>query len=112
MSDRVSDVTDESFEAEVLGSDEPVLVDIWAPWCGPCRMVSPIIEELAESNDGKLKTCKINVDENPETANKFGINAIPTILLFKNGEEVQDLRMTGVQSKAAYQETVDKLLAS
>jgi thioredoxin 1 len=110
MSGSVSDVTDGSFEAAVLKSDLPVLVDMWAPWCGPCRMVSPVIEKLAEENAGKIKACKVNVDENPETAGKFSINAIPTVLLFKAGKEVQRLRMVGVQPKATYQKAIDELV--
>ncbi len=110
MSENVKDITDADFEAEVLKSDLPVLVDMWAPWCGPCRMVSPIIEEIAGDNAGKVKACKLNVDDNPQTANTFGINAIPTVLLFKDGEEVQHLRMIGAQPKAAYQKALDEVL--
>lgn len=110
MSENVKDISDADFEAEVLKSDLPVLVDMWAPWCGPCRMVSPIIEEIAGDNAGKVKACKLNVDDNPQTANTFGINAIPTVLLFKDGEEVQNLRMIGAQSKAAYQKALDEML--
>ena len=79
-------ITKENFEKEVLKSDIPVLVDFWATWCGPCRMLAPIIEEIAEDYDGKVKVGKINVDEEEELAVKFGISSIPTVLLFKNGE--------------------------
>ncbi len=110
MSGAVVEVTDETFENEVLKSDLPVMVDMWAPWCGPCRMVSPVIDKLAEENAGKIKACKVNVDENPQTAGKFGITAIPTVLLFKGGKEVQAKRMVGVQPKAAYQSAIDALV--
>ena len=111
MADQVTDVSDAQFEAEVLQSDLPVMVDMWAPWCGPCRMVGPVVEELAGQNADKLKTCKMNVDENPETAGKLGITAIPTVVFFKGGREVQDVRLVGVQSKGAYQKAIDKVVA-
>ena len=79
-------ITSENFEAEVLKSDIPVLVDFWAVWCGPCQMVGPIIAEIAEENEGKIKVGKVNVDEQPELAQQFGIMSIPTMLVFKNGE--------------------------
>jgi thioredoxin 1 len=108
MSGAVIELTDKTFEQEVLKSDVAVMVDMWAPWCGPCRMVSPVIDKLAEENAGKIKACKVNVDDNPETASKFGITAIPTVLLFKGGKELQRLRMVGVQPKAAYQAAIDE----
>lgn len=86
MSENVSAVTDGSFESEVLKSDVPVLVDFWAEWCGPCRMVAPILDQVAAEQKGKLKVVKLNVDENPETPNKFAIRGIPTLLLFKDGK--------------------------
>ena len=82
----VTDVTDQDFEVEVIKSTLPVLVDFWAPWCGPCRRVSPIIEEIGKEYDGKLKVCTLNVDEAPMTAAKYGIQSIPTLGIFKNGE--------------------------
>ena len=109
MRDEVQEVTDATFEEEVLKSELPVLLDVWAPWCGPCKMVSPTIEALARENAGRIKACKIDVDENSETASKFGINAIPTVLIFVNGEEQQHLRVIGAQSQAAYQEVIDQV---
>ncbi|MCL4309724.1 MAG: thioredoxin [Thermoleophilia bacterium] len=85
MAGSVLEVNDANFQAEVLGSDLPVIVDFWAAWCGPCRMVGPLVEEIANDYEGKVKVTKLNVDENRETAGKYGIMSIPTILLFKDG---------------------------
>ena len=82
----VTKVSDSDFEAQVLKSAEPVVVDFWAEWCGPCKMIAPALEELAGSMNGKVKIVKLNVDENPATAAKYGIMSIPTLMLFKNGE--------------------------
>ena len=94
----VANITNTNFEAEVLKSPVPVLVDFWAEWCGPCRILSPIVEELAQELNGKLKVVKINVDENQELAYKFNIMSIPTLLIFKDGEVVNQL--VGAMPKA------------
>jgi thioredoxin 1 len=85
MSENIVHVTDESFEQEVLGSDSPVLVDYWAEWCGPCKAIAPILDEIAAEYDGKLRIAKLNIDDNPNTPPKYGIRGIPTLMLFKGG---------------------------
>ncbi|NCU41959.1 MAG: thioredoxin [Candidatus Moranbacteria bacterium] len=94
--------TDTNFDEEVLKSDLPVLVDFWAPWCGPCQMMSPVIEDLAKAMEGKAKVGKLNVDENPQKATQYGVMSIPTLKIFKKGEIVKE--MTGVQSLEDLQE--------
>ena len=103
------EVTDTSFEQDVLNSDVPVLVDFWAVWCAPCRMIAPIVEELAEEKEGKLKVAKVDVDNNPETAMKFGIRSIPTLLIFKDGQIVD--QMIGAVAKPMIESKLDKVLA-
>jgi len=93
-------LTDKNFGDEVLNSKIPVLVDFWAPWCGPCQMVEPMIEELAKEFNGKVKVGKLNVDENPQVAVKFGVMSIPTVILFKKGKEVG--RKVGFEGKETY----------
>ncbi|GAU07867.1 thioredoxin [Desulfoplanes formicivorans] len=99
-------VADSTFEAEVLQNDLPVLVDFWAPWCGPCRAIGPVVEELAQEYEGKLSIVKMNVDENPSTPSKYGIRAIPTLILFKGGEVVE--QVTGAVSKTSLKQMIDE----
>lgn len=101
-------VTDQNFEKEVLQSSIPVLVDFWAIWCGPCRVIAPIVEELAEELEGKIKVCKLNVDENPITPAKYGIRAIPTLIIFKNGEPAEVI--VGAVSKATILNALNKVI--
>jgi len=95
--EHVQEFTDANFETEVLGSDQPVLVDFWAEWCMPCRMLAPTIDQLAEEFDGKAKVGKLDTDANREVAVKYGIHAIPTVILFKNGEPVE--KFVGLKSR-------------
>lgn len=102
------EITDATFEETVLNSDKPVLVDFWAAWCGPCRMVGPIIEEISGDYEGKAVVGKVDVDANQEFAAKYGVRNIPTVLVFKNGEVVD--RKVGVAPKNSYTEAIDALL--
>ena len=101
-------VNDDNFKKEVLESEELVLVDFWAPWCMPCRMLAPTIEEIAEEMDGKIKVCKMNVDENVQYPQEYGIMSIPTVMLFKNGQAVET--MIGLQPKEEILKTIQEHL--
>jgi thioredoxin 1 len=108
MAKNVLEVTDNSFKSEVLDSSMPVLVDFWAPWCGPCRMVAPVVEELSGELSDKMKFTKLNVDENQGVAAQFGIMAIPSLLIFKGGQVAQ--QHVGALSKSALKGIIDKVL--
>ncbi len=105
MSANVTELTDDTFDSEVKQAAEPVLVDFWAPWCGPCRQITPIIEELAAENQGAVKIGKVNIDENPKCTQEYGISSIPTLLVFKGGEVAS--RFVGAQPKSRLQEALD-----
>jgi thioredoxin 1 len=105
MGANVLEITDDNFDSEVLKSDQPVLVDFWAPWCGPCRKIAPMIDELASENMGGAKIGKVNIEDNQQSAMNFGIEAIPTIIVFKGGQPVQ--RFQGIPAKARIQEALD-----
>jgi len=98
MSDNIIHVSDDSFEQEVLQSEKPVLIDYWAEWCGPCKMIAPVLEEVASEYSDKIRVAKLNIDENPATPPKYGIRGIPTLMLFKNGEV--EATKVGAVSKA------------
>ena len=102
------EINDASFKSEVTDSAIPVLVDFWAPWCGPCKMIAPVLEEIASEYDGKLKVVKINIDENQTTPSNYGVRSIPTLILFKGGQEVE--KIIGAQSKENLKQMVDKSL--
>ncbi|MQC17537.1 MAG: thioredoxin [Chloroflexi bacterium] len=104
-----TDTSDATFDSDVLQSDVPVLVDFWAPWCGPCRMVAPVVEELSNEYDGKVKFVKLNTDDNPLIASKFGIRSIPTLLVFKGGE-LKD-QVVGFRPKSELAKHLDAALA-
>lgn len=106
--DKLIEVSDRNFQEEVLESTTPVLVDFWASWCMPCRILEPVIEKLAEENQGKLKVCRLNTDENQYTAAQYGIQGIPTLIVFKEGQEVD--RTVGVMSKQKIQEKLNPIL--
>jgi thioredoxin 1 len=109
MGANVHEFTDANFQSDVIGSGEPVLVDFWAPWCGPCRQIAPLIDQLAAENLGAVKVGKVNVDENPAVAQSYGVSSIPTLILFKDGEPKQ--RFVGVQPKSRLQGALDELKA-
>jgi thioredoxin 1 len=108
MADGIKEIDDSSFNNEVLQSDKPVLVDFWAPWCGPCKAIGPVIEELAVTFGNQIKFTKCNVDDNPATPGKYGIKAIPTLIFFKGGAVVDQI--TGMVAKSKLEETINKIL--
>jgi thioredoxin 1 len=108
MSDQT--FTDANFQKDVLESKMPVVVDFWAPWCGPCKIVSPTIEELAKEYDGKVAVGKMNVDDNQIPASQFGVMSIPTVMIFKDGQPVKS--MVGAQGKESYKRAIDEVIAS
>ena len=108
MSDKIVNITKDTFEEIVLKSDKPVVVDFWASWCGPCRMVAPILEELSNDFDGKVQIAKVNVDEQGELAAQFRIMSIPTVLVFKNGEVAE--KIVGARAKEEFAELIQKQL--
>ena len=97
MSDNVSTLSDATFDEEIAGSSEPILVDFWAEWCGPCKMIAPVLDEIADENPGKIRIAKLNVDDNPGIARRFDVMSIPTMIVFKDGQP--DKRMVGAKGK-------------
>ncbi|HHX25814.1 MAG TPA: thioredoxin [Firmicutes bacterium] len=108
MASGVIEVKDATFKDEVLDATEPVLVDFWAEWCGPCRMMAPVVEQMAQAYSGKMKVAKLNVDENPESASAYGVMSIPTLILFKGGKAVE--RFVGFRPKQELARLVDAKL--
>ena len=106
MSELVKEVNDASFEKDVLQSKQPVLVDFWAPWCAPCRMIAPVVEAVAEQHRGSASVVKLNVDENPSTSQRYGIKGIPTLILFREGKEAE--RVVGATSKESLMRLFEK----
>jgi thioredoxin 1 len=101
-------LTDSSFDEEIMNSDTPVLVDFWAEWCGPCKLVAPILDEIAEEKSGSMRLAKLNIDDNIRTAQRFGVMSIPTMILFKNGEEVR--RIVGAMGKSKLAAEIEEYL--
>jgi thioredoxin 1 len=108
MAEGIFEVDDSGFDQEVLQADKPALVDFWAPWCGPCKAIGPVIEELAGAFSDKIKFCKCNVDNNPVTPGKYGIRAIPTLIFFKEGKVVEQI--TGMVAKSKLEESINKVI--
>lgn len=108
MSDNITTLSDTTFQEEVASSDEPILVDFWAEWCGPCKMIAPILDEIAEEQVGKLRIAKLNVDENPGIARQFEVMSIPTMIVFKDGEPAK--RLVGAKGKGALLEDLSEFI--
>lgn len=108
MSDNITNVTDSTFEQEVLSSDIPVLLDYWAEWCGPCKMIAPILNDIADEYSGKIKVAKLNIDENPGTPAKFGVRGIPTLMIFKSGSI--EATKVGAMSKSQLSAFIDSTI--
>ena len=106
---KVSDISDASFDQEVLKADLPVLIDFWAPWCGPCKAISPVVEELAGQYEGRLKVVKMNVDDNPQTPSRYGVRGIPNLILFKGGQVADQI--VGAVPKGHLVRAIDNALA-
>ncbi len=109
MADGIMEIEDSSFDAEVIKSDKPAVVDFWAPWCGPCKAIGPILDELAKTYGDKVKFTKCNVDDNPATPGKFGIKAIPTLIFFKDGEVADQI--TGMVAKSKLEDALNNVLS-
>ena len=108
MAEAIKEISDDTFDQEVLKADQPVLVDFWAPWCGPCKAIAPILEEVSKNYEGKLKIVKCNVDDNPATPSSYGIRAIPTLILFKDGQKMEQI--VGMVQKAKLEEAINNNL--
>jgi thioredoxin 1 len=108
MTTSVTTLSDSTFDEEIGAADEPVLVDFWAEWCGPCKMVAPILDEIAEEHDGKIRIAKLNVDDNPEIARRFSVMSIPTLIVFRDGEEAA--RIIGAKGKGQLVQELDAFL--
>jgi thioredoxin 1 len=108
MAGKLLEFTDGNFESDVIGSEIPALVDFWAEWCAPCKMIAPTVEAIAQEYDGKLRVGKLNIDDNPSTPTKFGIRGIPTLIIFKEGKVADQI--VGVRSKADLKAAVDRIL--